>query len=312
MKETEKNLHELEKIIYDVKMCCDYDYHNNKYQRIRDIGNLFGEADEDYFKSIKTKSDFSGNYIEYESKGEKGKNLSSKGYLGMMRPYLRDMVNDHKTRREWKIQLKMSINFISSKDSEETGIMYTKSHNIEIMIGNETDEIIEKLFESLLQNYQKDLEESMTESDFVFDCIDLLYFHLPKVGLKRDESYIDSPEWLKNKKATINPKNNDNISFHYALTVALNHQNIEKNPQRISKIKPFIDQYHWKERDFPSHSKDWKKFEQNNETITLKILFSPRNTEKIRLAYKSKHNFKRENQVILLMITDSKKWHILL
>ena len=126
--------------------------------------------------------------------------------------------------------------------------------------------------------------------------------------MKRGGSYIDSPEWLKNKKATINPKNNDNISFHYALTVALNHQNIEKNPQRISKIKPFIDQYHWKERDFPSHSKDWKKFEQNNETITLKILFSPRNTEKIRLAYKSKHNFKREHQIILLIITDGKKW----
>ena len=62
----------------------------------------------------------------------------------------------------------MSINFISSKDSEETRIMYTKGHNIKIMIGNETVEIIEKLFESLLQNYQKDLEESMKESEFIF------------------------------------------------------------------------------------------------------------------------------------------------
>ena len=63
--------------------------------------------------------------------------------------------------------------------------------------------------------------------------------------------------------------------------------------------------------DFPSHSKDWKKFQQNNKTIALNILFVPHNTEKIRLAYKSKHNFKRENQVILLMITDGKKWHYL-
>ena len=211
------------------------------------------------------------------------------------------MMNDHKTRREWKIQLTMSINFISSKDSGKTRNLHTqKSNNIEIM----TYEIIEKLFWSLIQNYQNDLEEPITGSKFNFDSVDLLYYRLQKISLKRGGSYIDSPEWLKNKKATINPKNNDNISFHYALTVALNHQNIEKNPQRISKIKPFIDQYHWKERDFPSHSKDWKKFEQNNETITLKILFSPRNTEKIRLAYKSKHNFKRENQVILLMITE--------
>ena len=41
---------------------------NTKYQGIRDMGNLFGEADEDYYKPIKTKSAFNDNYIEYESK----------------------------------------------------------------------------------------------------------------------------------------------------------------------------------------------------------------------------------------------------
>ena len=138
-----------------------------------------------------------------------------------------------------------------------------------------------------------------------------MYYHLQKIGLKRGGSYKDFPELLKNKKATINPENNDDNCFQYALTITLNYQNIGINPQRISKIKPFIDQYNWKEIDFPSHSKDWKKFEQNNKTIALNILFVPHNTEKIRLAYKSKHNFKRENQVILLMITDGKKWHYL-
>ena len=68
----------------------------------------------------------------------------------MIKPYLRDMINDHKTRGEWKTQLAMQINFISSKDSEETSTMQTQTHNIEIMTGNEADEIIEKLFESLL------------------------------------------------------------------------------------------------------------------------------------------------------------------
>ena len=130
--------------------------------------------------------------------------MSSEKYLDIIRPYLSDMINDHKTQSEWKIQLTMQINFISSKDSEETCTMHTKSHNIEIMMGNETDEIIEKLFESLLQNYQKDLEESMRGSEFVFDSIDLLYYHLQKIGLKRGRSYIDSPKWLKNKKAIIN------------------------------------------------------------------------------------------------------------
>ena len=73
----------------------------------------------------------------------------------MIRPYLSAMINDHKTQNEWKIQLAMQINFISSKDSGETRTIHTKSHNIEIMMGNETDEIIENRFESLFQNYQK-------------------------------------------------------------------------------------------------------------------------------------------------------------
>ena len=97
--------------------------------------------------------------------------------------------------------------------------------------------------------------------------------------------------------------------MQYALTIASNYENIKNNPETTATIKPFIDQYNWKEIDFPSHSKDWKKFELNNKTIALNILFVPWNTEKIRLTYKTKHNFKRGNQVILLMITDGKKWH---
>ena len=67
----------------------------------------------------------------------------------------------------------MSINFISSADSK-TRTMRTKSHNIEIMIGNETDEIIAEIFESLLQKYQE-LEEKVRESKFVFDSVDLMH-----------------------------------------------------------------------------------------------------------------------------------------
>ena len=91
----------------------------------------------------------------------------------------------------------MSINFMSSKDSEETCTVHTKSRNIEIMMGNETDEIIKELFDSLLQNYQKDFEESMRGSEFVFNNVDLLYYHLHEISLKRGGSNVDSPKWLK-------------------------------------------------------------------------------------------------------------------
>ena len=111
------------------------------------------------------------------------------------------------------------------------------------MIGNEADEITEEFFESLLQRYQEGIEESVKGSHFVFDSFDLLYYKCHQVNVDRGRSNIDSLKWLKNKEATITPKNNDDKCFQYALTVPLNYQSIKKNLQRISKIKPFIDEY---------------------------------------------------------------------
>ena len=138
----------------------------------------------------------------------------------------------------------MSISFVSHKDSNETRTMHTMSDNIEIMMSSKTDEIIEELFKSLFERYQEGLEESMKGSDFIPDSVDLLYQQLQKTSLKRSGSlYIDSPKWLKNEEATKNPKNSHNNCFEYALTVVLNYQSIRKYLQRISKIKPFINQY---------------------------------------------------------------------
>ena len=127
---------------------------------------------EDYYKTIIVNGAFNNNYIQYENKGDKDKILTVNKYLDMIRPYLVDVINDHKTQSEWKIQLTAAINFISSKpDSDETRIMHAKGGNIEIMIGSETNEVIEELLESLLQRYQEGLEKSMKGSEFVFDGV---------------------------------------------------------------------------------------------------------------------------------------------
>ena len=178
------------------------------------------------------------------------------------------------------------------------------------MNGSDTDEIIKGLFESFLQKYEENLQEKMKGSDFEFDGVNFLYHDFNKRSISRGGSYIDSPKWLKNKKSTINPKNNDYKCFQYAVTLALNLDEIKNHPERISKIKPFMEQYNWKEIDFPSTSKDWKKFELNNE-IVLNILYVPHNTKKIHIAYKSKHNLTREKEVILLMISNGENWHYL-
>ena len=130
--------------------------------------------------------------------------------------------------------LTMEIIFISSeKDADQTRTIYSKSDNTEIMMGSETDEIIDKLLKSILQRYQKNLEESMRGNEFVFDSVNSLYYKLYKISLNRGGSYIDYPKWLKSKKATINPKNGDDKCFQYALAVALNHEQIKNHPERI-------------------------------------------------------------------------------
>ena len=207
--------------------------------------------------------------------------------------------------------MKAEINFISLKPgSHETGIMYARSDNEEFVNGDDTDEIIKGLFESFLQKYEENLQNKMKGSDFEFDGVNVLYYDFNKISLYRGGSYIDSPKWLKDKKSTINPKNNDHKCFQYAVTLALNLDNIDNHPERISKIKRFINQYNWKDIDFPPTNKDWRKFELNNE-IALNILYVPHNTRKIEVAYKSKNNLTCDKQVILLMITDSEKWHYL-
>ena len=159
------------------------------------------------------------------------------------------------------------INLISSLGTDEFCEMHTKSDNIEIMNGTETSDAINEIFKSFLRRYQEGLETKMKGSSFIFERVDLLYYHLHKISLNRAGSYIDSPEWLKAKRATINLKNKNNKCFKYVITVALNHlrvftnQKIGKTLQGITKIKPFVDTYNWRDIKFPSHSNDWKKFE---------------------------------------------------
>ena len=106
------------------------------------------------------------------------------------------------------------INFISLKPgSDEARIMHTRSDNIEIMIGDDNDDIIEELFKSFLQKYEENLQNKMEGPDFEFDGVNVLYYDFNKISLNRSGSYIDSPKWLKYNRSTINSKNNDGKCF---------------------------------------------------------------------------------------------------
>ena len=88
-----------------------------------------------------------------------------------------------------------------------------RSDNEEIKSGNETNDIIKRLLKSSLTNYQNEEKILRYGSYFVFESVDLLSYHIHKANLKRGKSYIKSPKWILNKRATIDPKNKDNKCF---------------------------------------------------------------------------------------------------
>ena len=199
------------------------------------------------------------------------------------------------------------ISFVSQKpDSDEKRVMYTRSICEEFMIGSETEEITEKLIMLLLRKYQDNLQNKMRGSDFIFNGVNYLFYDFNRITISKGGSYVESPKWLKDEKCIVNQKNNDNKCFQYATTLALNFNKIDRNHQRISKIKSFIDNYNWNDINFPTAKKDWNKFEVNNKDVALNILYVPFNIKKIEIAYKSKYNLVRDNQVILLMISNGK------
>ena len=203
-------------------------------------------------------------------------------------------------RADWKIQLTMQNICISTKSFEEIRTIYTKSELVEIFMGSNTEDVINILFNKLLQIFQN-AQETPNErgSEFISDSVELLYYHFQRIDTRRAESYIISPDWIASKKVTINPKNEkDKECFKWSIILELNYNKVnEKYLKKIEKLKRV-------DVDLSSHQRDWEKFEQENNSIALNVLFVSYNSEEIKLAYKSNYN-KRKNQVILLIINDN-------
>ena len=268
---------------------------------LENVKDLYSILD---YKPVLIRAGFNNNYLEYGSDGINS--LSFMEYLNLIKPYLEDLINDKKNKGEWKLQLTAQISFVSLKPgSDETRLTHTRSVTMEFMSGSETEEIIESLYRSLLQNYYDNLQEKMRGSDFVFNGINYFYCDFNRVSISKGGSYIESPKWLKNKKSTVNQKNNDYKYFQYAAILALNFDKVTSHPERITKkIKSFINKYNWNDINFPATRKDWNRFEVNNKNVALNILYVSFNTKKIEIAYKSKYNLVRDNQIILLMISN--------
>ena len=129
--------------------------------------------------------------------------------------------------------------------------MHSSSNNIKLTSYNDANEFVDKLFESLRSRFQGNLETLMRKCDFSFHLFQMMYYKCYEVNF-RVGSYIDFPDWIKNKKPTINSKNKDDKCFQYALTVALNYEEIKSHLERLSNIKLSINKYKWKGINYSS------------------------------------------------------------
>ena len=123
----------------------------------------------------------------------------------------------------------MHNNFISDKDFEDTQTIYSASKAIEVDMESDTENVIDTLFNTILERIQKSIETSNERgSGFSHESVALLYYYFQKIDTRRGESYMISPDWIVRKKATINPKNEkDSKCFQWSITSGLNYNKIK-------------------------------------------------------------------------------------
>ena len=150
---------------------------------IRGIRTLF-EQEEDYYEPKRVSNFWNNNYIEYESNGDKNRDLSPDEYLSKIESYLRNIIINLQNSDAWKIQLTIAINFISSKDVEEEHEMRSRSSNIKCTFYNDVNEVVDERFDSLSSRYQGNLQTPMRGSGFIFDSVQLMYCKCHKVTFR--------------------------------------------------------------------------------------------------------------------------------
>ena len=186
---------------------------------------------DDYYKQILVRFAFDNNFEEYKIRGDKHKNLLLIEYLATITPQLVNLINErnNSTQDEQKVQLIMAIIFKHITDPSKKYTIYVKSKNEDFTAGDNRYYIFTKVLESFLENYEREENLLRNGSNYVFDCVDLTLIQFHTIELRRGSSYIPSPKWISDKKATINAKNlNDNYCFADSIIPALHREEIGK------------------------------------------------------------------------------------
>ena len=149
----------------------------------------------------------------------------------------------------------------------------------------------------------------MPDNGFSLDKIMHLHINFQRLVLTRGSSYVEFSEWLKSKKAVINPQNKDEERFKWTVNEALHHREIKHHPERIILLRPYENQYNWKGLEFPVSIKKIDKFEKNNPGKAVNVLFCKKESQNIYTTSRSERNVNCKKQVNLFMIANGEKRH---
>ena len=160
-----------DRMLNDIKNLCEHEEQENDYKPVR-VGNFW-----------------SNNYIGHETNGDRNKTLSVKEYLNKIRPHSKDIINNLKKPKKWKIQLTIANNFISSIDNDEEYVVHPKSDTMEIMINEEVDKFTKELFDLLKNKHESNGDRSKTLS--VEEYLNKIRPHLKDIinNLKKSEKW---------------------------------------------------------------------------------------------------------------------------
>ena len=153
----------------------------------------------------------------------------------------------------------------------------------------------------MLEHMTQQIENpALRDSKFVFNGVIRMDIDFHRLNLARGSSYLPLPDWLASKKAIINPQNSDMECFKWAVIAAIKWEEIGKDPQRISKLRKYGDEFDWSKIEFPVNTKDIKKFESKNR-ITINV-----DHKKIYICRKGKEYSRPAN---LMLITNNDDKH---
>ena len=191
-------------------------------------------------------------------------------YLKKIRSELINLIT-----RNYEAELNVNLVFGSKNNTNDECNMFIKANSADI----------DGVFDQLIRK-----SETLENIGFLLKGVESITYSFTKIIIKN--TFVESADRIKNKKCIINPQNKDSKCFQYSIIVSMNHKEIKNHPERISKIKLFINSLNWEDINFPPEEEDYKTLEMN-KSIALNVLHT-QSDEKISHFFKTEFNKTRE------------------